>query len=158
MITCSHHTGAKGFTVIELVMTIVILGVISATALPKFFNYQVYQQQVYFDDTINAIRYAQKLAVVTACNVQVQLSASQFTLSRPANISLCTSTTSSDYSLAVSRPGTGESSYQGTLPAALATPIIFYFVSKGTASANLTITIGSRTIIVVQNTGFVYAP
>ena len=61
-------------------MTIVILGILSVTALPKFFSLSVFQQQVFFDDTLNALRYAQKLAVVTACNVQVSIAANTFTI------------------------------------------------------------------------------
>lgn len=147
-----------GFTLIELVITIVILGIISATAAPKFFNYTLYQQKLFFDDTLNAIRYAQKLAVVTACNVNVTISNNQFTLLRPADRTHCTSTTSSDFTLNVTRPGSGESVYQGSLSGVSLTSSSIFFTAKGTASANLTLLVGNQQIIIVQDTGFVYAP
>ena len=65
----------KGFTLVELVTTMLLLGILSATALPKFFSVSGYQQQVFFDDTLAAVRFAQKLAVATGCNVQVSIAA-----------------------------------------------------------------------------------
>ncbi|QFI36476.1 type II secretion system protein [Moritella marina ATCC 15381] len=34
----SHHAKSKGFTLIELVIVIIVLGVLAATAVPKFIN------------------------------------------------------------------------------------------------------------------------
>ncbi|OQW80004.1 MAG: hypothetical protein BVN35_01125 [Proteobacteria bacterium ST_bin11] len=150
----------QGFTLIELVMVIVTLGILSATTLPKFFNLSLYQEKVFFDDTINAIRYAQKLAVKTGCNVQVQISTNQFELSRPSatDRSKCGSTADTDFDLAVARPGSGESSYQGSQAGIALTNTTFYFSAKGNASADQHINVGSngRQISVVADTGFVY--
>jgi MSHA pilin protein MshC len=147
------------FTLIELVMVIVLLGILSATALPKFFSVSVYQQQAFFDDTLNAVRYAQKLAVATGCNVQVSISTNTYTLNRPADRSKCSSISAADFSLPVRHPGTGEASYTYseagvTLTSSTAT---FYFDALGRASADITLTVaGAQTITVVHDTGFVY--
>lgn len=144
-------------------MTIVIVGIVSATALPKLFNFSTYQQRTFFDDTLNAIRYAQKLAVATACNVQVAIAGNQFTLTRPAaDRSRCTSTSASDFTQAVTRPGSGESSYQGSQSGVALTATTVYFTAKGNASSSLfsngvlAVNVGSRQITIVQDTGFVY--
>ena len=50
----------KGFTLVELVMLIVILSILSATALPKFFSKNSFAERAFFDDTLNAVRYATK--------------------------------------------------------------------------------------------------
>ena len=34
----SHHTKNSGFTLIELVIVIIVLGILAATAVPKFIN------------------------------------------------------------------------------------------------------------------------
>jgi MSHA pilin protein MshC len=152
----------NGFTLLELIMVIVITGVMAVVTVPKFFNYKVFQQNGFFIDTLNAIRYAQKLAVATACNVQVAISGNQYTITRPAatDRSQCTSTTASNFTLAVARPGSGQTSYQGSLSgiSLTSTSPTFYFYAKGNASAGVTISVGSNQIIVVPDTGYVYTP
>lgn len=149
---------SKGFTLIELALIIVILGILASSALPKFFELSGYQQRGFFDDTLNAIRYAQKLAVATGCNVQFSIASNQYTLKRPgaSDRSLCSSSTASDFTQVVSRPGSGESSYQGSQSGVSISNTTLYFNAQGTASANATITLANRQITVVRNTGFVY--
>lgn len=139
-------------------MIIVVIGVLAKTALPKFFDVESFQQHGFFNDTLNAIRYAQKLAVATGCNVQVTVSGNQFELKRPAatDRGLCDSTTAGDFTLAVVRPGSGETSYRGSQSGVTISDTSLYFSAKGTASADATISVGSRRISVVQATGFVY--
>ena len=139
-------------------MVVVVLGILSATALPRFFDLSTYQQRGFFDDTLNAIRYAQKLAVATSCNVQLNIVGNQFTLNRPnaSDRSLCNSTNASDFSQAIMRPGSGEASYQGSQSGVSASDTTLYFTARGAASSGATITVGSRQISVVQNTGFIY--
>lgn len=153
-----HLNQSNGFTLVELVMIIVMLGILSTSALPRFFDLSAYQQRAFFDDTLSAIRYAQKLAMATNCNVQVTIAANQFELKRPtaSNRSLCHSTSASDFSLAVSRPGSGESHYTGSLSGITLSDATVYFTGKGTASSDLLISIGSKTIAIVKDTGFVY--
>jgi len=147
----------KGFTLIELVMTLLLLGILSATALPKFFAASSYKKQLFFDDTLSAVRYAQKLAVATSCNVQVSIDNNSYTLKRPADHSLCISPT--DFSLSVRRPGTGEADYthDETGVSLSATPSIFYFTALGKASADVILTVADNKMInVVAATGFIY--
>jgi MSHA pilin protein MshC len=149
---------SKGFTLIELALIIVILGILASSALPKFFELSGYQQRGFFYDTLNAIRYAQKLAVATGCNVQFSIASNQYTLKRPgaSDRSLCSSSTASDFTQVVSRPGSGESSYQGSQSGVSISNTTLYFNAQGTASTNATITLANRQITVVRNTGFVY--
>lgn len=139
-------------------MTIVILGILSATALPKFFDLSTYQQRTFFDDTLAAIRYAQKLAVATGCNVQVAIAANRFELKRPGatDRSQCASTTAGDFTQAVIRPGSGEASYQGSQAGIALTSATVYFTAKGNASDGLDIQVGNNKITIVKDTGFVY--
>jgi MSHA pilin protein MshC len=149
----------KGFTVIELVMVIVLLGILSATALPKFFDFSGFQQQAFFDNTLSAVRYAQKLAVASGCKLQVSVSANTYALNSPANRSQCASS-SPVFSTAVRNPGTGDASFTKSETGVTLTssPASFTFDALGRASADVLITVGgSKSIAVVRDTGFVYS-
>lgn len=139
-------------------MVVVVLGILAISAMPKFFNIGTFQQRSFFDDTLNAISYAQKLAVATNCNVQVSIAANQFELKRPSatDRSLCRSTSDSDFTLAVPRPGSGESNYRGSLAGISLADTTIYFNAKGHASTDAEINVGNRRISVVGSTGFVY--
>ncbi|WP_278386443.1 pilus assembly FimT family protein [Stutzerimonas kunmingensis] len=61
----------RGFTIVELIMVIVILGIISAVALPRFFDRNTFDERFYFEEVLSSVRYAQKLAVASGCRIQV---------------------------------------------------------------------------------------
>jgi MSHA pilin protein MshC len=147
-----------GFTLVELVMVIVLLGIVSTTALPKFFDVSSYQQQAFFDDTLSAVRYAQKLAIGTSCKVRVLVKANTYELNQPSDRSQCLSN-SATFSLPVRHPGTGETTFKHseTGVSITAEPAQFYFDALGRASADVLLSVaGSKTIKVVRDTGFIY--
>ncbi|MDP1995944.1 MAG: prepilin-type N-terminal cleavage/methylation domain-containing protein [Gallionella sp.] len=53
----------RGFTLVELIMTMVILGIISAVAIPRFFETSVFQNRGTADQVKAALRYGQKIAI-----------------------------------------------------------------------------------------------
>jgi len=147
-----------GFTLIELIMVILMLSILSATAMPKFFEKDVFAERAFFSDTLNAIRYAQKLAVTTGCNVQVSISSNSYTLTRQGTSS-STSCSGSTYNLAIPHPSSDASTYSGSETDVTLTSSVspFYFYPLGTASHDVTLTInGTKTIQVIKETGLVY--
>ncbi len=150
-----------GFTLVEVIMVIVMLGVLSATALPKFFEKNTFAERAFFADTLNAVRYAQKLAVATGCKVQVSISSNSYILNRHGDSSSTSCPGEATYSLSVPHPGTGASSYSGSEPGITLSSSVssFIFNSLGSVSSDATLTVaGSKTISVIAETGYVYAP
>ena len=70
----------RGFTIVELIMVIVILGIISAVALPRFFDRKTFDERFYFEEVLSSVRYAQKLAVASGCLVKVTVNNSGYAL------------------------------------------------------------------------------
>ncbi|WP_296509995.1 Tfp pilus assembly protein FimT/FimU [Rhodoferax sp.] len=70
----------RGFTLVELVMVIVLLGVLSVYAVPRMINTGDFYARGFFDQSLAYLRYAQKVAIAQRRTVCVSLSASAISL------------------------------------------------------------------------------
>jgi MSHA pilin protein MshC len=70
----------NGWTLTELVMVIVLAGIIAAVAAPRFFRKSEYDARGYHELSIQATRYAQKLALASGCPVRVVFAPGGFSL------------------------------------------------------------------------------
>ena len=64
-----------GFTLVEMIVTLIIVALIAAVAGPRFFSLSAFQESGFYDETVSAVRYAQKYAVASGCTVRVQTTA-----------------------------------------------------------------------------------
>lgn len=152
--TFSRQTG---FTMVELVIVIVIMGILAGIAAPRFFERNAFDERGYYEDTLGALRYAQKLAVASGCQVQVTITASDYTLKQRA-----TTCTSGAFTRDVFNPGNPGTAYTKTAPSGVtlspATTLIFNGLGQASSGPPITLTgtADTRSITVVAETGFVY--
>ncbi|HQU14564.1 MAG TPA: type II secretion system protein [Gammaproteobacteria bacterium] len=155
-------TGAAGFTLVELVIVLIVAGILAAVGASRYFVLQDFQERGFYDDTLAAVRYAQKLAVASGCDIEVSVSPAGYgLLGRPG----CTT---GAFSVAVRKPGAG-GPFTGAPPSGVTVGTMqFYYdqlgrpidpASNAVLTTNPSVVIGGRTprtIIVEHETGFVH--
>jgi MSHA pilin protein MshC len=77
--------GLRGFTLIELIMVIVVLGVLAVFAGPRMLRTGDFYARGFHDETLAYLRYAQKTAVAQRRTVCVVFGASSVTLTLAQN-------------------------------------------------------------------------
>ena len=74
------HQYNQGFTLIELVTVIVILGILAAVGSAKFFNNATFRDTQYHQQVLSAFRFAQKIAIASQNDVTICLTADSYEL------------------------------------------------------------------------------
>lgn len=140
----------------ELVVVIVLLGILATFAVPRFFSKQPFSARGYSDEIASALRYAQKVAVASGCDVSISIDASGYSAAQRA-LSGSSCATSGAWSVPVRR--SDDSALSGTAPsdATVSAPVTVVFASNG-ALRGVTpapIAIGPHVINIDAMTGFV---
>lgn len=145
---------ACGFTVIELVVVLVILGVLAISVLPRFFDRQMFEARGFHDATLGLLRYAQKAAIAQRRTVCVSFATSRASLgiASTAGASAC------DLDLAGPTGNLPESVQAASGTGYSTLPSNFSFDSWGRASSSQTIQVAgvNEAIVVEAATGLVH--
>lgn len=90
----SRAAGQRGFTLIELIIVIVLMGVLAVVAAPRMINTGDFYARGFHDQTLAYLRYAQKTAIAQRRTVCVSFSNSptavSLTLAATAATNTCT--------------------------------------------------------------------
>jgi len=83
----------RGFTLIELITILVLVGVMAAVALPRFADRRAFESRGFTDQVLSTLRFAQKSAIAERRRVRVAIAASSVTVNvctEMAGVDACT--------------------------------------------------------------------
>lgn len=148
----------RGFTLVELVAVIVILGVIAMVAAPRFFDINTYDNRGVRDQVISTLRYAQKAAIAQRCFICVVISGNAVTLTYDTTPPSTVHAAASCPGNPLTNPATGSAPYTVSASNGVTvTAATFNFDALGRPSAPQSITVsGNAPITVETETGYVH--
>lgn len=148
-----HGTHQAGFTMIELVLAMVIVGIIAVVAVPRIIDRGAYDARSFHDEALAILRYAQKAAIAERRTVCVAFSSNSVTLTiastSPGTCDTPLAGPTGNPPFTVTAPGSAAFS---SLPANLS----FDSLGRPSSSASILVNGYSRAITVEPETGYVH--
>jgi MSHA pilin protein MshC len=153
----SRRHVTAGYTLVELIIVISVVGILAATLGPRFFTQSVFSQRGFADELAAALRYTQKTAVITGCAAQLTVTATSYVAAQQAASGNTCNAGDTTWTTAVYGPD--GIAIAGTAPSTTTVSPVgaFRFNDQGqlTSSPGTTLTIGARAITIVPGTGLV---
>ena len=147
----SHRNAQQGFTLIEVVLVIVLMGVLAIFAAPSF-NGSDFNARGFHDQTLALLRYAQKTAIAQRRTVCVSFT--------PVSVSLAIATTAGISTCATTLAGAGGSSTvtarSGVQFSTVPTAFSFDALGQPTVAQAIQVVNVTPSITVEAVTGFVH--
>jgi MSHA pilin protein MshC len=148
-----------GFTLVELIMVMIIIGILAVAVVPRMFDRKIYESRGFYDETLAALRYAQKSAIAQRRTTCVAFTSTTVTLKIVTAAGSTDCNTASGLANLVSP--TGASPFTVTAKPGVAFSVIpngVSFYASGQASNRRTIQVAgvAGIITVEQATGYVH--
>lgn len=147
---------SSGFTLVELVTVILLIGILSAVALPRFFDATAFKSRGFYDEVVGAARYGQKLAVASGCDVRLSLSAAGYALRQRQ---ACDH--SSAFNRAVLQPA-GSEAFAGSVPSGIilssSSPSVIFDALGRATPGEVKVSVDGRAFTIVGESGYVDEP
>ena len=144
-----------GFTVVELVVVITIVGIVALVAIPRFTGASSFQSRGFYDSATSVVRFAQKTAIAWRRDVFVCVTATRVSAGTAAGCAT-----------PIINPVTGAALDTGNAPGGVTlTLAAFSFDSAGRPNPNAAVTITltstiaddpARQIVIERETGYVH--
>ena len=151
---CHFLSRRPGFTTTELIVTIAIVGLLAAIAVPRFMGASGFQSRGFYDSAKSVVRFAQKTAVAWRKDVFVCVTATSVTAGTAAGCAT-----------PIVNPVTGNALTAAAPSGVTLTTAAFSFDSAGRPNPNAAVTITltstiaddpARQIVVERETGYVH--
>lgn len=149
----AHHSG---FTLVELVVILIVVGVLAVAAIPRFVDRQSFDARGFYDQALSMARYGQKVAIASHTDVFFNAAGNIICLTYVADAD-CTNPAG------VINPADG-AKFSKTAPTgvSLSAPVSFSFSALGKPNPDNAFSLGivgdgmTRTITVERETGYVH--
>jgi len=134
-----------GFTFVELIVVILLIGILSAFVAPRFFDDDTFKARGLADEIVTAIRHAQRLSMTRGQNHEIIITTSSYTVRRSDGTNV--------------RHPDGSATFSKTFPPNLVTTnktIDFDQLGRPIPNSQESIEIPPFTITVEQETGYAH--